>query len=94
MTAHCRPGENAGTGRVSPSPCDQPEREPKELDPRWTAQVTDEMKAAIAGRAVDGKVTCPMLRKFAEDIGVPYQVAGAAADLAGIRVRNCDLGCF
>jgi hypothetical protein len=67
---------------------------PKELDSRWTEQVTDEMKAAIVAKAVDGKVTCPVLRKYAEDIGVPYKVAGAAADMAGIRVHNCDLGCF
>jgi hypothetical protein len=67
---------------------------PKELDPRWTAQVTDDMKAAIAAKAVGGKVTCAALRKFAEDGGVPYKVAGAAADIAGVRVHNCDLGCF
>ena len=67
---------------------------PKELDPRWSGQVTDEMKEAISAKAVDGKVTCPVLRKFAEDHGVPYKVAGAAADMAGVRVMNCDLGCF
>lgn len=67
---------------------------PKTLDPRWTAQVTDEMMEAIRAKAVDGKVTCPVLRKFAEDSGVPYKVAGAAADMAGVRVHNCDLGCF
>lgn len=66
----------------------------KELDPRWTAQVTDEMKTAILAKATDSKVTCAVLRKYAEDIGVPYKVAGAAADMAGVRVHNCDLGCF
>jgi hypothetical protein len=25
---------------------------------------------------------------------VPYKVAGAAADMQGIKVHNCDLGCF
>lgn len=64
-------------------------------DPRWTAQVTDEMMAAIKAKADEnGKITCPVLRKFAEDQGVPYKVAGAAADAAGVRVHNCDLGCF
>lgn len=67
---------------------------PKEHDPRWVEQVTEQMKADIAAKAVDGKVTCPVLRKYAEDTGVPYKVAGTAADLAGIRVHNCDLGCF
>ena len=67
---------------------------PKELDPRWTSQVTDEMKAAVLAKSVDGKVTCPVLRKYAEEIGVSYKVAGAAADMQGIKVHNCDLGCF
>ncbi len=67
----------------------------KFTDPRWTEQVTDEMMAAIKAKASDdGKITCPVLRKFAEDQGVPYKVAGAAADMAGVRVHNCDLGCF
>lgn len=66
----------------------------KEIDPRWASQVTDEMKAEITAKAVDNKITCPVLRKYAEDKGIPNQVAGAAADMAGVRVHNCDLGCF
>lgn len=67
---------------------------PKQHDPRWVEQVTDEMVEAIRGKAVDGKVTCPVLREFAEDQGVPYKVAGTAADMAGVKVHNCDLDCF
>ena len=67
---------------------------PKELDSRWTSQVTDEIKAEVAAKAVDGKVTCPVLRKYAEETGISYKVAGAAADMQGIKVNNCDLGCF
>ena len=69
--------------------------EPKKLDPRWAEQVTPEMIEAVKAKAgEDGKITCPVLRKFAEDSGVPNKVAGAAADLGGVRVHNCDLGCF
>lgn len=67
---------------------------PKAIDPKWAGQVTDELKAAVLAKATDGKITCPVLRKLAEDQGVPNRVAGAAADLAGVRVGNCDLGCF
>ena len=67
---------------------------PKTVDPRWSEQVTPEMTEAIKAKASDGRVTCAVLRKFAEDQGVPYKVAGAAADAAGVRVKNCDLGCF
>jgi len=66
----------------------------KQVDPRWAEQVTPEMIEAVKAKATDDRVTCPVLRKFAEDSGVPYKVAGAAADAAGIRVKNCDLGCF
>jgi hypothetical protein len=67
---------------------------PKTNDPRWVAQVTDELMEAIKAKSVDGKVTCPVLRRFAEDAGVSYKVAGTAADMAGVRLHNCDLGCF
>jgi hypothetical protein len=67
---------------------------PKETDPRWLEQVTEELKDAVAAKAVDGRVTCPVLRKLADTSGVPYKVAGAAADSLGIKVKNCDLGCF
>ncbi|MHB9002453.1 MAG: hypothetical protein ACYC6C_00095 [Coriobacteriia bacterium] len=69
-------------------------KDAKFSDPRWVEQVTPEMTEALAAKAVDGKITCPVLRKFADDNNVPYKVAGAAADLAGIRVHSCDLGCF
>jgi hypothetical protein len=67
---------------------------PKVIDPRWLDQVTPEIVEAVRAKAHDGKVTCPVLRKLAEDSGVPYKVAGAAADSVGIKVHNCDLGCF
>jgi hypothetical protein len=66
----------------------------KFTDPRWAGQVTPEMTEAILAKAIDNKITCAVLRAYAEEIGVPYKVAGAAADLAGVRVHNCDLGCF
>ena len=66
----------------------------KMTDPKYAEQVTEELKAAVVAKAVDGKITCPVLRKFAEDQGVAYKVAGAAADLADVRVGGCDLGCF
>ena len=67
---------------------------PKETDPRWLERVTPELMDAVAAKAVDGRITCPVLRKLAEDNDVPYKVAGAAADSLGVKVKNCDLGCF
>jgi len=67
---------------------------PKEIDPRWAEQVTPELTDAILAKATEGRITCPVLRRLAEDHGVPNKVAGTAADLVGVRVHNCDLGCF
>ena len=66
----------------------------KMTDPKYAEQVTEQLKAAVIAKAVDGKITCPVLRKFAEDQDVAYKVAGAAADLADVRVGGCDLGCL
>jgi len=66
----------------------------KDVDPRIAGQVTPEMIEAVKTKAREDRITCPVLRKFAEDTGVPYKVAGAAADAAGVRVKSCDLGCF
>jgi hypothetical protein len=56
--------------------------------------VTPELVDAVKAKAVDGRITCPMLRRLAEDLGVPYKAAGEAANQAGVKVKNCDLGCF
>jgi DNA-binding transcriptional regulator YhcF (GntR family) len=66
----------------------------KKVDLRIVEQITEEITAAVLARTADGRVTCPVLRKLAEELGVPYKVVGAAADLAGIRLSGCDLGCF
>ena len=66
----------------------------KAVDPMLAAQATDELRAGVAAKAFDGRITCAVLRGFAEQQGVPYKVAGAAADLAGVKVGDCGLGCF
>jgi LAO/AO transport system kinase len=45
-------------------------------------------------KAVDRKLTCAVARKIAEDLGVPYADVGAVADQLGIKIKNCQLGCF
>ena len=52
------------------------------------------IRDVVTGKAVDGRIPCAVLRKAAEDMGVSYKEAGAAADDAGIKVSNCELGCF
>lgn len=66
----------------------------RESDPKFAAQVTPELVEAVQAKAVDGRITCAVLRKLADDSGVAYRVAGEAADQAGVKVKNCELGCF
>ncbi len=66
----------------------------KTVDPKILEKVTPELEAAVAGKTRDGRITCAVLRKIAEDMQVPYRVAGAAADSAGVKIGSCDLGCF
>ena len=49
--------------------------------------------AALAGVAVETAETM-MIESRTEGVMILAKVAGTAADMAGIRVHNCDLGCF
>lgn len=53
-----------------------------------------ELKKEILEKAVDGKLSCSSARNIAERIGLSYHDVGAAADELGIRIKNCELGCF
>lgn len=52
------------------------------------------IREIVIEKAVDGRIPCAVLRKAAEDLGVSYKEAGAAANDAEIKVANCELGCF
>lgn len=53
-----------------------------------------ELKEELLKKAVDGKISCAVARKIAEGTGLPYKEVGAAADELGIKIKNCELGCF
>jgi hypothetical protein len=42
----------------------------------------------------DGYLACPVAWKIAKDAGVPKIAVGEIADRLGIRVTDCQLGCF
>ncbi len=56
--------------------------------------MNEELKQEMLKQAVDGKLPCAAARKIAEDLQVPYQEVGAAANELGIKIKNCQLGCF
>jgi hypothetical protein len=49
---------------------------------------------AIRAAAQDGKVTCAQLFEIAERLGRPPMAASAQAEALGIKIVNCQLGCF
>ncbi|MGB9716335.1 MAG: hypothetical protein ACPL1G_08020 [Thermodesulfovibrionales bacterium] len=48
----------------------------------------------VKKRATDGRLSCAIARKIAEDLGVSYRDVGDAADSLQIKITNCQLGCF
>ncbi|UCD36221.1 MAG: hypothetical protein JSU90_05160 [Nitrospiraceae bacterium] len=48
----------------------------------------------IKKAARDGRISCALLRRIAEETGRSYRAAGKAADSLKIRIKKCDLGCF
>ncbi|MHB8881139.1 MAG: hypothetical protein ACYC69_06470 [Thermodesulfovibrionales bacterium] len=53
-----------------------------------------EIEKALQNYAGDGKITCAIARKIAEDLKVPYKEVGETANRLGIRIKDCQLGCF
>jgi hypothetical protein len=53
-----------------------------------------ELKEEMVKKAVNGRLSCSAARKIAEKLGVSYREVGAAADELGIKIKNCQLGCF
>lgn len=52
------------------------------------------IKARVQEKAIEKTISCPVLRKIAEELGVSYKKAGEAANELKIKIKNCDLGCF
>jgi len=56
--------------------------------------MSEKIEKEIQKHSVDGRITCAVARKIAEDCGVPYKSVGEVADKLGVRIRDCQLGCF
>jgi hypothetical protein len=53
-----------------------------------------ELKEEIMKRAGGGKLSCAVARKIAEELQLTYKEVGEAADELGVKIKNCELGCF
>ena len=53
-----------------------------------------ELKEKMLKKVTDGRLSCAAARKLADDLGISYKEVGAAADELGIKIKDCQLGCF
>jgi LAO/AO transport system kinase len=56
--------------------------------------MSDELEKLLKERAEGGKISCAEAWKIAEKLGVPRKDVGRAADDTGIRIKDCQVGCF
>ncbi|MDD4875762.1 MAG: hypothetical protein PHQ86_01315 [Dehalococcoidales bacterium] len=63
---------------------------PGNLSPEIITQLEGTVKAALK----DGYLSCPIAWKIARNANVPKIAVGAIADKLGVRVTNCQVGCF
>ncbi|MBI5101660.1 MAG: hypothetical protein HZB33_07505 [Nitrospirae bacterium] len=56
--------------------------------------MTKDIEKALLTYSADKKIPCGSARKIAEDLKVPYSEVGKVADELGIRIKECELGCF
>jgi len=56
--------------------------------------MTDELIAKIKAAAKEDRITCAAAQQFARDNGIVMNKMKAFVDVAGLKVQNCQLGCF
>lgn len=54
----------------------------------------EKIRASLTERSVEGRISCGLARKIAEELSVPYREVGKVADDLGIKITACELGCF
>jgi hypothetical protein len=56
--------------------------------------IDEGLKEEMLKKVIDGRLPCAAARRLAEEFGLPYKDIGAAADELGIKIKDCQLGCF
>lgn len=54
----------------------------------------EKIRSLLKESSVHGKIPCPLARKIAKELTVPYREVGKAADELNIKITDCELGCF
>ena len=66
--------------------------EDKPLEP--AQEVGEELEARIRGRVVEGGLSCATIWDIAHELTMKRMDVAGAADGLGIRITQCQLGCF
>lgn len=54
----------------------------------------EKIRSLLKDKTIGGKLPCPVARRIAEELSVPYKEIGEAADELDIKIADCELGCF
>ncbi len=52
------------------------------------------LREELIKKAINNRIPCPLARKLAETHGLKYSEIGEMADALGIKITDCELGCF
>lgn len=66
----------------------------KENPANLSREQISELENTVKESLKEGYLSCPVAWKIAANAGVPKIAVGEIADRLGIRVANCQLGCF
>jgi hypothetical protein len=56
--------------------------------------MNEELKAALEKMVKEDRLTCTDAQAVAKELGMRPSEVGKAADELGIRIKDCELGCF
>ena len=59
-----------------------------------STEALSQLEAAVKASLQGGYLSCPVAWKLAKEAGVPKVVIGEMTDRLGVRITNCQLGCF
>ena len=52
------------------------------------------LEQEVASSLVDGQLPCAVAFRIARELGVSLREIGETTDSLGVRIINCQLGCF
>ena len=61
---------------------------------REMVEKKEKIASSLREKSDDGRIPCPVARKLAEELSVPYSEIGRVANELQIKITGCELGCF